>query len=53
LIAYKISSEMSGGDKESTMRDLVCIMAKAPMISRSDLGIGTPASEPAERVSGT
>jgi len=39
LIAYKISSEMSGADKESTMRDLVCIMAKAPMITRSDLGI--------------
>jgi hypothetical protein len=53
LIAYKISSEMSGGDKESTMRDLVCIMAKAPMISRSDLGIGKTASETAERASGT
>lgn len=52
LIAYKISIEMSGVDKESTMRDLVCIMAKAPMISRSDLGIGT-AGEPPERVSGT
>ncbi|HEV8334489.1 MAG TPA: hypothetical protein VGQ22_23910 [Steroidobacteraceae bacterium] len=53
LIAYKISSEMSGGDKESTMRDLVCIMAKAPMISRSDLGIEKAVSEPAERASGT
>jgi TRADD-N domain-containing protein len=45
LIAYRIASEISGDDKEKTLRDLVCIMAKAPMITRNDLGIGKPTSE--------
>jgi hypothetical protein len=52
LIAYKISSEMSGVDKESTMRDLVCIMAKAPMITRSDIGMAKASGETTAGASG-
>lgn len=36
LLAYKIA-EQSGPRKEDTLRDLVCIMANAPMITRADI----------------
>jgi hypothetical protein len=36
LVAYKIAEEIKV-DKDETLRDLICIMAKAPMISHSDI----------------
>lgn len=36
LLAYKITEQISG-NKDETVRDLVCIMAKAPMITREDV----------------
>jgi hypothetical protein len=37
LLAYKISEQIKG-DRDATLRDLVCIMANAPMITRADIG---------------
>lgn len=37
LVAYKIIEEM-GGDKDDTIKNLVCIMANAPMITGTDQG---------------
>jgi hypothetical protein len=36
LIAYKIAQQIET-DKDKTLRDLVCIMAQAPMITRADV----------------
>jgi hypothetical protein len=36
LIAYKITEKINDG-KDETLRDLVCIMANAPMITRQDI----------------
>lgn len=36
LLAYKISEELHE-DRDKTLRDLVCIMANAPMITRGDI----------------
>ena len=36
LVAYKIAEEIKV-NKDETLRDLICIMAKAPMISHSDI----------------
>lgn len=36
LLAYKIAEQIEGG-KDETLRELVCIMANAPMITRQDI----------------
>jgi hypothetical protein len=36
LLAYKIADQLQG-DKDATLRDLVCIMANAPMITHADV----------------
>jgi hypothetical protein len=36
LVAYKMADKITG-DKDSTLEKLVCIMANAPMITRSDI----------------
>jgi hypothetical protein len=36
LLAYKIADQIEDG-KDQTLRDLVCIMANAPMITRQDI----------------
>jgi hypothetical protein len=41
LLAYKIA-EQSGVRKEDTIRDLVCIMANAPMITHADIDSDLP-----------
>lgn len=47
LLAYKISEQISE-NRDKTLRDLVCIMANAPMITRQDIvsvdEIGMPKS---------
>lgn len=37
LLAYKVSEQIKG-ERDATLRDLVCIMANAPMITRADIG---------------
>jgi hypothetical protein len=37
LLAYKISEEMNE-NRDATLRELICIMANAPMITRQDVG---------------
>jgi TRADD-N domain-containing protein len=44
LLAYKIADRM-GDTKQQTFRDLVCIMANAPMISDRDVGLPEPGKE--------
>jgi hypothetical protein len=45
LLAYKMTEEL-GGKKEETLRDLVCIMANAPMITRADVDSSKKSSRP-------
>jgi hypothetical protein len=40
LIAYQIAKE-TGVNRSDTLRDLACIMANAPMITRQDIEGGT------------
>lgn len=41
LLAYKIADRM-GDTKQQTFRDLVCIMANAPMINDREVGLSEP-----------
>jgi hypothetical protein len=43
LVAYKIAEQLEG-NKDQTLRDLVCIMANAPMILPAQTAAETPGS---------